>query len=1334
MIYPYIDSFGNTCASSDWWKQNNPILIAGQIGTEISETEGVNRPVGSKMGDGVNTFSVLPYMGYLSGISDQFDTQAKAITGAQTTADGKNTIYYSPAMPSGGIYKSGDTWYDTSDGNKIYQWNGTIWVLQQFGANALSDKAVVVSKIDTVSLSAMFATIDYLKTNYVDTVDLQADYATIATLQSDYITAHDISTTYLTAENAALTYATITNLTTNYLTAQNASITYATIANLSAANGDITNLKTQFASITTAVGDSWAVDKLAAGTITAGDGVIANGAIGDAQIVDLSVAKILAGTISTTKFLLASDSGNLSISNNTLHVWDSNGKERVALGLNGSDYNLTVRAADGQTTIFGATGVTNAGITQGAVDDSKVAANANINGSKLDQESLITRINGASTLLNSSRIIYDPTGQTFDVEFQSLLNNSNTGSFSSLGTAISTMQGNFTSKIWQKDITTAVNGIQVGGTNLILETDISQFGVGNFQTNTNGVNPVVDSTKTYLNVSTIKIDGTSNIGGIQYNGYILLSRNTVYTYSMMMYSTVAFSFDLAYGMETPLHIWLNTSASAAHLETILGGTSSIPANTWTQVFVTFSTPNTQDVYYCRPFIYNYPVGAVLNVCRMKLEIGDKATDWSPAPQDVQGQISTINTTITSQQSSLTQLQSSIDACVTSSTFNTYTSNTNGSISALQSRMSSAEQKITSDAIVSTVTSSQSWSSMSGTVNTASSNASNAVNTANSASSTASTALSTASTASTTAANALSTANGIQVGGTNLVVNSNFYTGNYSNWSTWGTCSRTVITNNGVNYIHFSQNDSNFYRGLAQIIANIVAGNSYTISYTAYNASGNMTVGFHHLDTSSTIISQTWFTDSLTTVPTRFTHTFTAVAGSVSFNFMIGNSGAPFDIYIANIKLEIGNKATDWSPAPEDVQSGISAAQTTANSKSRNFTSTPTTPYYVGDTWTNPSGDILVCNTARTTGSYTASDWGYASSVTNTRIMTAEQSITPKAITTTVKQNLNGVDLASIINQTATAVTINTPNFIISAPSIDINGLVTQLNTKALKAGSLNSNGDATGMYSELASWSYYDNTMAETYNYTGLSIYDSSAAKQFQLATGNSDSDGTFSTIDYKGSLLICNSLDSSDGLSWDTFVSLDYNQFSAHSGAGSGITLTSSGLNVTFFSSSASYVTIAPNGDNVLIDNKSTDTHGSVYLGSNDGLQVTNLAHNGYKPVTASAFNTGSLAEYKQDIAPLQSARAIVESSTIYSYRLRDDVSRGIDHICYGLVIGDGYNAPDAALSVDGKAVNQYSMTSLLWRATQEISEDTKQQIASLQERIDTLNDRIAALEGKVA
>ena len=138
------------------------------------------------------------------------------------------------------------------------------------------------------------------------------------------------------------------------------------------------------------------------GAITAGSGIIANGAIGSAQISSLDANKIIAGEIDTSKVKIKGENGFLFIENNTLYVVDNNRKIRCELGVieNNSNYGFVVRGADGQTIMLDHNGVRNAGITDGAIDNRKVSENANISGKKLDIDSVVRSINedGSVTL------------------------------------------------------------------------------------------------------------------------------------------------------------------------------------------------------------------------------------------------------------------------------------------------------------------------------------------------------------------------------------------------------------------------------------------------------------------------------------------------------------------------------------------------------------------------------------------------------------------------------------------------------------------------------------------------------------------------------------------------------------------------------------------------------------------------------------------------------------------------------------------------------------------------------------------------------------------------
>lgn len=177
----------------------------------------------------------------------------------------------------------------------------------------------------------------------------------------------------------------------------------------------------------------------------------------------------------------------------------------------------------------------------------------------------------------------------------------------------------------ENKITNAVNSIQLGGRNLFLKSNIDQYGLGNWIGNGGGIGKVegtfIDGTKT------IKVTGYS---GIQYNSFIKLKRNTTYVYSMMMKS----SGSMIVNSSNPLHMWLHTSETGGqHLEKVISTSGKLEANKWTKVWIVFETPNTQDVYYMKPFVYGISTNTVY-ISKVQIEEGTKCTDWTPAPEDI----------------------------------------------------------------------------------------------------------------------------------------------------------------------------------------------------------------------------------------------------------------------------------------------------------------------------------------------------------------------------------------------------------------------------------------------------------------------------------------------------------------------------------------------------------------------------------------------------------------------------------------------------------------------------------------------------------------------------
>ena len=260
------------------------------------------------------------------------------------------------------------------------------------------------------------------------------------------------------------------------------------------------------------------------------------------------------------------------------------------------------------------------------------------------------------------------------------------------------------------NVTTTINNIQVGGRNLMLKTDIDKFGLGLWVNN--GGTGVIEGT--YVDgTKTIKVTGNS---GIYHDKFIRLKRNTVYTYSMMIKPSAA----ITVGNSNPLHMWLNTTESAAHLETVIASSGAAPANVWTKAWITFRTPNTQDTYYMRPYLYGIGTATVY-ITQPQVEEGNKASSWISALEDIQTNIDTAkNDAITSANNTLnttiknyytkTETDSAIKVAkdsITSSVSNTYATKTelssaNTNISNLTNRVQTAESKLTKDSLTTTI--------------------------------------------------------------------------------------------------------------------------------------------------------------------------------------------------------------------------------------------------------------------------------------------------------------------------------------------------------------------------------------------------------------------------------------------------------------------------------------------------------------------------------------------------------------------------------------------------------------------------------------------------------
>ena len=83
-----------------------------------------------------------------------------------------------------------------------------------------------------------------------------------------------------------------------------------------------------------------------------------------------------------------------------------------------------------------------------------------------------------------------------------------------------------------------------------------------------------------------------------------------------------------------------------------------------------------------------------------------------------------------------------------------------------------------------------------------------------------------------------------------------------------------------------------------------------------------------------------------------------------------------------------------------------------------------------------------------------------------------------------------------------------------------------------------------------------------------------------------------------------------------------------------------------------------------------------------------------------------------------------LIRNADICLYNLKEEKNTAKKHI--GLVIGEGYNCPKEVISQNGQGIEQYSMTSLAWKALQELIQQNEEQ----QEITKSLTKRIEKLE----
>ncbi len=113
-------------------------------------------------------------------------------------ADGNANVFFQSSAPSTSGRSKNDIWYNTSDGNKMYYWNGSKWVPEQFGSNAIQDASIVSAKIKDGAITN--AKIADASIGTAKIQDGSITNAKIGSLSADKITAGTLNASKIAIE------------------------------------------------------------------------------------------------------------------------------------------------------------------------------------------------------------------------------------------------------------------------------------------------------------------------------------------------------------------------------------------------------------------------------------------------------------------------------------------------------------------------------------------------------------------------------------------------------------------------------------------------------------------------------------------------------------------------------------------------------------------------------------------------------------------------------------------------------------------------------------------------------------------------------------------------------------------------------------------------------------------------------------------------------------------------------------------------------------------------------------------------------------------------------
>lgn len=492
-------------------------------------------------------------------------------------------------------------------------------------ANAVTAGKIAAGAITTDKLDAGSVTAEKIAAGSVEAAKIKAGSITTDKLDAGAVTAEKIAANAVEADKIKAGAVTAKKISANAVTAEKISAEAITSDKIKAGAVDTDKLKAGAVTAEKIASKTITADLIKAKTITADSGIIDDSAIGTAQIADGSItsAKIVelnadlikTGTLSAERLLLVGDDGVI-----------------YKINAASSGLSMTELAKDQYKNYINGTVIVAKSITAAQIAAKTITGNEILAGSITAKEIDVSDLFASEATINELNAM--------------------------------DIRGN---KYLQLYVTDKVDGISVGGRNLLRNTN---QGTANWNWAMQTGGAIIEE---YLDggVRAVRMtkDAVEQAGWsyiyyvIGKDAYALLEPDTEYIVSMDYKPTVA----------APNGITVNICNGSDTHHAIQTATydQAIPADEWTHIAVPIKTKpalpafNDHLVHFKG---FSSAVNSVHIFKNLKLEKGNKPTDWSPAPEDVNAalnqQAAEFANIVTRIDGDLSSLQSQVDGSIT----------------------------------------------------------------------------------------------------------------------------------------------------------------------------------------------------------------------------------------------------------------------------------------------------------------------------------------------------------------------------------------------------------------------------------------------------------------------------------------------------------------------------------------------------------------------------------------------------------------------------------------------------------------------------------------------